>query len=58
MIEYFEFLSSCSSNRAAAYMFFTLLMTYVIFTSINAIIHSILSVIIYKIDSKFKNESE
>lgn len=58
MIEYFEFLSSCSANRAAAYMFFTLLMTYVIFTSISAIINTILSVIIYKIDSKYKNESK
>lgn len=54
MIEYFEFLSSCSANRAAAYMFFTLLMTYVIFTSIKTIISTILSVIIYKIDSKYK----
>lgn len=58
MIEYFEFLSSCSANRAATYMFFTLLMTYFIFTSISSIINTILSVIIYKIDSKKKDESE
>ena len=58
MIEYFEFLSRCSANRATAYMFFTLLMTYVIFTSISAIINTILSVIIYKIDSKYKNEGK
>ena len=58
MVEYFEFLSSCSANRAAAYMFFTLLMTYLIFTSISAIIQSILGVIVYKIDSKRKDASK
>lgn len=58
MIEFFEFLSTCSANRAAAYMFFTLVMTFVIFTSISTIINNILSIILYKIDSKYKKNEQ
>jgi len=58
MVHFFEFLSTCSANRAAAYMFFTLVMTFVIFISINTIVNNILSIIMYKIDSKYKNDKQ
>ncbi len=58
MIQFFEFLNACSAYRAAAYMFFTLVITSVIFTSVNTIINNILRIIKYKIDSKYKDEKQ
>jgi hypothetical protein len=58
MVHFFEFLNSCTANRAAAYMFFTLVLSFAILTSINTIISSILNIIMYKIDSKNNNDKQ
>lgn len=58
MVYFFEFLNSCTPNRAAAYMFFTLVLSFAILTSINTIISSILNIILYKIDRKNNNDKQ
>lgn len=61
MIELLKFLNSCTPNRAAAYMFFIILILMITFTFFNAILDNILRSIRKKNinkEEKIKDESE